>query len=235
MDLILDLPISAPHLPGYIYPRIPHGVNHLILGDLGNEEIVVLACDDGDVIAYTTRSITNYLAMKGGRDLETTKNRLLSDQIRPLFHRNVGISAWGLAIHTVARMIAVSTNNHEIKVFAFALAQRKSDSDCCEEDSNIPISSDKRPRTLNHPDNDKSNKEDCTVPLDRSQDIEITLRGCLSNIPNISFANIANDQDGRYLSSIDITGDITVWNVWKKRVVIRHFGPDHHYHHSSVP
>lgn len=37
------------------------------------------------------------------------------------FHENVGISAWGLAIHERSRLIAVSSNRKEVTVFAFAL------------------------------------------------------------------------------------------------------------------
>ena len=50
-------PVTATSLPGYINPESPHAVNHLVVGDLGNEEILVSAHDNGDVVAYTTRSI----------------------------------------------------------------------------------------------------------------------------------------------------------------------------------
>jgi hypothetical protein len=38
------------------------------------------------------------------------------------FAENVGESAWGLAIHSQSRLIAVGSNAHEIQVFAFALS-----------------------------------------------------------------------------------------------------------------
>ena len=38
------------------------------------------------------------------------------------FAENVGSSAWGLAIHTQSRLIAVGSNAHEVQVFAFALS-----------------------------------------------------------------------------------------------------------------
>lgn len=38
------------------------------------------------------------------------------------FEENVGNSAWGLAIHGQSRLIAVSSNSHEVQVFAFALS-----------------------------------------------------------------------------------------------------------------
>lgn len=37
-----------------------------------------------------------------------------------LFHENVGISAWGLAIHEKSRLIAVSTNLQQVHLFGFA-------------------------------------------------------------------------------------------------------------------
>ncbi|KAK3071320.1 hypothetical protein LTS18_014889, partial [Coniosporium uncinatum] len=56
-SLIVKLPISRPGLQGYINPYRPHQVNHLVVDFLGNEEILLLSCDDGDVLAYRTREI----------------------------------------------------------------------------------------------------------------------------------------------------------------------------------
>jgi hypothetical protein len=44
----------------------------------------------------------------------------LSDQCS-FFHENVGMTAWGLAIHEQSRLIAVSTNLKEVTVFVPAL------------------------------------------------------------------------------------------------------------------
>lgn len=41
--------------------------------------------------------------------------------LRPFFHRNVEASAWGLAVHSRARAIAVSANDHCVTVFYPAL------------------------------------------------------------------------------------------------------------------
>lgn len=46
---------------------------------------------------------------------------ILSDENR-FFHENVGISAWGLAVHQYSRLIAVGTNNSNVHVFQPALA-----------------------------------------------------------------------------------------------------------------
>ncbi|TGJ86642.1 hypothetical protein E0Z10_g2129 [Xylaria hypoxylon] len=49
-DLMFRPPMSqeAGKVGGYIDHNMPHQMNHLIIGDLGNEEILLLACDDGD-------------------------------------------------------------------------------------------------------------------------------------------------------------------------------------------
>ena len=39
---------------------------------------------------------------------------------------NVGLSAWGLAIHRDARLIAISSNSHTVKVLAYALSTSES-------------------------------------------------------------------------------------------------------------
>ena len=56
-ELVLKLPVSRPGLRGCIDPTRPHAVNHLIIGDMGIEEILVAACDDGDV-RYPFRTLT---------------------------------------------------------------------------------------------------------------------------------------------------------------------------------
>ncbi|KAI1094936.1 hypothetical protein F5B19DRAFT_442606 [Rostrohypoxylon terebratum] len=116
-DLILqpaasDMGVEAG---GYLDENFPHQVNHLIVSDFGNEEILVLAYDDGDVIAYYTRHIENELLRRerGGRINKSVPG--------PFFHENVDKSAWGLAVHKQSRMIAVSSNYHDVTVFVFAL------------------------------------------------------------------------------------------------------------------
>lgn len=53
-DAILDLPISKNAMPGDIDRYKPHSVNNMIVGLLGNLEILLLACDDGDVMAFVS-------------------------------------------------------------------------------------------------------------------------------------------------------------------------------------
>ncbi|KAI0408909.1 hypothetical protein F4802DRAFT_593766 [Xylaria palmicola] len=119
-DLILEPPRSSEgkRVGGYISPmNKPHYMNHLIMGDLGLEEILLVACDDGDVIAYYNVHIERALSQleSGGVVRKPTS-------LKPFFHQNVGKSAWGLAIHKNSRLIAVSNNTPQVHVFVMALA-----------------------------------------------------------------------------------------------------------------
>lgn len=48
----------------------PHCVNHLTIGNLGNYEILLMSCDDGDVLAYYTHmlkdEVDRYRAVRPG-------------------------------------------------------------------------------------------------------------------------------------------------------------------------
>ncbi|OTB02119.1 hypothetical protein M426DRAFT_24997 [Hypoxylon sp. CI-4A] len=116
-DLILrPKPSStAAEIGGYLDPSDGHQVNHLIVGELGNEEILLLAYDNGDVIGYYTHLIEKELLQR-----EKT-GRAAKSIPEPFFHENVERSAWGLAIHKQSRVIAVSSNTHNVYVFIFAL------------------------------------------------------------------------------------------------------------------
>lgn len=56
-DLILELPrtAKAADIPGCLDRIHPHDVNNMKIGMLGDFEILLLGCDDGDVIAWYTR------------------------------------------------------------------------------------------------------------------------------------------------------------------------------------
>lgn len=103
--------------------HFPHQVNHVAIGDLGLEETLVLAYDDGDVVAYYTAQISKFIqsqqAKARGDPLGKGKQPAVATwNLRPFFHDTVGITAWGIAIHKQSRLIAVSSNYHEVHVFA---------------------------------------------------------------------------------------------------------------------
>ncbi|KAK2628088.1 hypothetical protein QTJ16_002734 [Diplocarpon rosae] len=111
-DLIIDLPRTekASEVPGCLDRVHAHDVNNVKVGALGDHEILLMGCDDGDVIAYYTHQLAREATKAGG-----TRG---GDPVKPFFHENVGISAWGLAIHKVSRLIATGTNFREVIVFS---------------------------------------------------------------------------------------------------------------------
>jgi len=133
-SMLFNLEPSSPGLPGHMPRTKPHAVNHLIVDDLGNLEIVLVAHDDGDVVAFYTHDLER--AMKDFEnsrrhkqaDPEDTSdindslyNDCIDPSVRPFFQFNLGQSVWGLAVHPTERLIAISTNGPHIWVFAFAL------------------------------------------------------------------------------------------------------------------
>ncbi|KAL2171128.1 hypothetical protein VTG60DRAFT_3643 [Thermothelomyces hinnuleus] len=113
---------------GALDRRFPHQINHIIVGNLGDLEIVLMAYDDGDVVAYYTHAIVRFIKVSSSqaRSQGASSSRQ-GTHPKPFFHENVGKSAWGLAIHSKSRLIAVSSNLHEVTVFAFALKTRTTD------------------------------------------------------------------------------------------------------------
>lgn len=115
---------------GDINPRCPHEVNHMVVGELGDQEVVLVSRDNGDVQAWYTATIAEHIQknqyLRQDR-VQTNGRGQRADKVpwqphpRHFLSENVGASAWGLAIHKKSRLIAVSSNCHEVTVFAFAL------------------------------------------------------------------------------------------------------------------
>lgn len=222
-ELIIEIPTSRPGLRGYLDRRRPHAINHLIVGNLGDEEMLLAACDDGDVVIYNLRSID--YALDQGVTIATARrfgmcrdgegrhrtNLVLplgddahvpnTHVVEPWFLTNVGASAWGLAVHESARMFAVSSNTKLIKVFAPALGNMH-----CPEafvQCGPPILNDEGRYTMR-----------TRTSQQRMFDLEINLEGHQANIPNIAFCNTGFDPEGIYLVSTDIEGSTFVWDIW---------------------
>ncbi len=208
-QLEFRLPTTQHGLAGYIDPGHPHAVNHLVVGDLGEEEILLATCDDGDVVAYSTRHILNAI------EVEQEIELLLFEHVRPFFKRNVGMSAWGLALHKAARLIAISSNTKQIVVFAFAIGQRSS-SDGLNSPADVSIDDlDTDPGSVDW------ERVATGSPDFRSRNQEIVLKGHSHNIPSIAFCNTKDDPTGRYLASTDISGSTYVWDIWKGAILIK--------------
>jgi hypothetical protein len=208
-NLIIDLPRSdeATRIGGYIDRINGHNVNHIVIGNLGELEIVLVACDDGDVIAYFTNSIQTVILSPG-----------TWSSMRPFFHENVESSAWGLAIHSKSRMIGVSSNKREVVIFRFG---------CYEEDAHSgktksEVSDEEHLHLLSG--NIVTTQLNSTAfPTVTEVDPGIrwnNFRKCLKlgpeghNIPSIDFAN---DSDGNASSILatDINGNLWIMDIWR--------------------
>ena len=207
-QLEFRLPATRPGLRGYIDPQIPHAVNQLVLGDLGNEEILIATCDDGDVVAYSTQHIYNAI------EISQNAKEPLVDPVRPFFKRNVGMSAWGIAIHKNARLIAISSNTKDITVFAFAIGRRSP------LERSPPLSDKDVLGTFNIDEEDMDwRRVSVWTPDLRSFNLEIVLKGHSNHIPNIAFCNTEDDLDGHYLASTDINCSTYVWDIWQGALI----------------
>ncbi|RMZ72833.1 ribonucleotide reductase transcriptional regulator crt10 [Pyrenophora seminiperda CCB06] len=114
-ELVIHPPSMGRSAPG-VFQANPLSINRILVDYLGNEEILLLVRDDGDVIGYRIEEIHRALERRTNQDEPTSE-----DNIPVFLHRNVGGSAWGLAIHREARIIAISANTHCVTVIAYAL------------------------------------------------------------------------------------------------------------------
>ena len=216
--LIISIPASRPRLRGYIDYSKPQAANHVVVGDLGDEEVLLIACDSGDVVGYTTRSIAKAVAQQ-----QTNSEGHSHAVPAAFFHENVGASAWGLDVHKVARLIAVSSNTTNIIVFAFALAIAYDD-DPNEDGYKLSdtVSGDIRSQARDHKGSEISPLWTFPTCDDWGRDrnyhnFAISLTGHHTNIPYVSFLNTADDQLAcPYLVSTDIEGKTILWNVWTR-------------------
>ncbi|KAL8767702.1 MAG: hypothetical protein Q9209_005882 [Squamulea sp. 1 TL-2023] len=206
---IINLASSNSGLIGFIDHAHPHSINQLVVANLGIEELVIAVTDDGDVVAYTTRSIRDDINHHGSAYNIPCFHH---NNIKPYFLRNVGMSTWGVAVHQEARMIAVSSNSTRIHVFAFALT----------------LDLDHRSSALDDSDWVRVSTQDnlLRAGADRSRNLEIILTGHETNIPSVAFYNSYDRAiEDIFLVSTDIDGATYVWDVWKQKPVTRLISP----------
>lgn len=161
---------------------------------------------------------------------------MIFSDVRLFFSANVLRSAWGIATHKAARILAVSSNTHKITVFALALRSVKSDGSDSSAGSDDDLEPE-RPEMAGPAQNPtlpgKVNPAVVKAPTDRSCDITIELHGH-SNIPSIAFCNTEEDLEGRYLVSTDINGLVIIWDVWA-RVALREITPENIWRGHGMP
>lgn len=218
-SLLIKPELANRHALGYLSQHgsaQDHSINHLMVGDLGSQEILLFVTDSGNVEAYYTSAVMEAIRRAPGQYCEGSTSDVLG--LRPFFSHWVRQSAWGIDIHKEGRMIAVSANvpngaqpgNSEdssatITVFAFAL--NASPSSQAESTAPDPDSPEDVEWTIWNP------KLHFGEPK-RTRNYKIILAGWDghgNNIPNICFANTSDDDSDVWLMSTDITGEMKSW------------------------
>ena len=213
-EMIIKPHMKNPRAAGYIDRIQPHTINNILVDDLGRDEVLLLATDSGNVCAYHVEAIFSAIDRCATRN---DKRPFADSEVTPFFVESVTLSAWGLAMHKYARLIAVSSNTGHITVFAFALAdptavdeenssQTQEDQELEEQgDTWVNIESRNDLRRLRA----SSNRANY-----RSRNLRLTYRGHLDNIPCVSFANFDLDANGEWMVSTDITNRVIIWRLW---------------------
>lgn len=231
--MIIPTQPSESGLPGHLdfdYPYDAHAINNLLVQKLGRDEVVATVHDDGDVGVILVRHVVH--AIKTRISSGTTED-LTADNVKPIFQRNVGISAWGLAIHSQARVIAVSSNNHEVTVFRFGLVdepttprgfrrkgrrreQRRDEANLSPDEPLFTPSAQTPPGDAG---------EDVSRPA-RTTDVTRQVLNGEANIPHIAFCNTGDDPDAKWLLTTDISGICRVMDLDRFRLTQAfRFGP----------
>lgn len=184
-----------------------------MVADLGIEELVIVACDDGDVVAYRTRLVFECIE----REAPDLDDSTLQLDLNPFFIRNVGKSAWGIAVHTVARLIAVSANTQVVTVFAFALSRgplsryASEPEDGVDDEGLLDLVAEQS--------RDWSQRMSKLTPAQRFRgNFKLQLYSHQSNIPSVAFYN-SDDEESIYLASTDINGHTIIWDVYSQRAL----------------
>jgi hypothetical protein len=197
-SIILQPPRSQDNIDAALYEHTgidenhPHSINRILVDYLGNDEILLVACDDGDVIVYRVEELQIAIEARA----EGSRAQAAKD-VRIFLHRNIRSTAWGIAVHREARMIAFSANTHKVTIIAFALSDRR-------QNQNKSDISD----TLSDAESD--------FPSQRKRDHTFELQA-KSNIPSVSFDNTSKDPGGRWLFSSCIDGQTIVFDLHQKK------------------
>ncbi|KAF4239634.1 hypothetical protein CNMCM6457_008554 [Aspergillus fumigatiaffinis] len=222
-EMIISPVMKDPHSSGYISPSFPHAINNLLVDDLGREEVLLLVTDSGNVCGYRVEAIFSALK-RAAENKENDKRPLDGSQVDPFFVEYVQASAWGLAIHKFARLIAVSANTGLITVFAFALVNPTS-KDRSDELENEPDFTDYDQTWLDIRGNEQFAQLQRLMPdKHRKRNIKLTYTGHFSNIPSVGFYNCDLDPNGTWMVSTDIDNKLLVWKIWES------LGPFNVYH-----
>lgn len=226
--MIIKPVMKHPQADGYIDPANPHTINNIIVDELGRDEVLLLATDSGNVCGYHVEAIFSALkrCAKSGY-----KRPFDGAEVTPFFVENVGMSAWGLATHKFARLIAISANTGQITVYAFALVDPSSEDmdDPAPDPDSDGLNATQSDQTWISIHNIKQLRElQRSMPRNhRSRNLRLTYRGHFDNIPNISFANFDLDSNGSWMASTDISNRVIIWRIWDDLGPYRVYYPGH--------
>ncbi|OJJ38410.1 hypothetical protein ASPWEDRAFT_734797 [Aspergillus wentii DTO 134E9] len=211
-EMIITPVMRSPHSGGYIMPHAPHAINNILVDDLGRDEVLLLATDSGNICGYRVEAIYSALERAAGGN---QKRPLDGSHVDPFFVEYVDASAWGLAIHKFARLIAVSANTGLITVFAFALVNPVSEkhSDSFEEEEDL---TDYGQTWLHIKNNTQFMQLQHLMPENRrTRNIKLSYTGHFTNIPSVSFLNCDLDPNGKWMVSTDIDNKLIIWKIWE--------------------
>lgn len=220
--------MKHPQADGYIDPANPHTINNILVDDLGRDEVLLLATDSGNVCGYHVEAIFSAVkrCAKSGY-----KRPFDGAEVTPFFVENVGMSAWGLATHKFARLIAVSANTGQITVYAFALVDPSSEGmdDPSSDPDSDGLNANQSDQTWVSIHNIKQLRElQRSMPRNhRSRNLRLTYRGHFDNIPHVSFANFDLDSNGFWMASTDISNRVIIWRIWDDLGPYRVYYPGH--------
>ncbi len=187
--------------------------------------MLLSAHDDGDVCVWYTANLKR-MAMR----------------------LNVGSSAWGVALHTERRLLAISANSHTITVCELGVGKEELEKQEKRESSkgSTTVDGEERPdaaaprrrkkkRTVPQEWNDRSDPEpseprvcaECGRPEAsakkprhrRTAGEDKTIKILHGHNGNIPNISFLDDSSGRWLASASIDGTVILWDVWLERPV----------------
>ncbi|KAK4164220.1 hypothetical protein QBC43DRAFT_262816 [Cladorrhinum sp. PSN259] len=192
---------AARFTPGQVDSRFAHQINNVVVGNLGDLEILAFVYDDGDVAAYYTHTIAQHITQSA---FPVSCQRRPTPHPKLFFHENVGLSAWGLAVHTQSRLIAVGSNKHEVTVFAFALSHAPAAADSLESDDSPVVWSGQTALQLQKHLQSRTRTWKITLPLGSKG----------HNIPSVAFVDDARGFAEKVVAQ-DIMGNTWMLDIWK--------------------
>jgi CRT10 len=220
--MILTPIMKDPEAEGIISRQSPHAINNILVDDLGRDEILLLATDSGNVCGYHVESIFSHIesAISNGE-----QRPILDTRIDPFFCESVGLSAWGLAVHKYARLIAISSNTGIITVFAFAIADESDGEPSSHSESFIDDFQNYGQNWLHIDDAEQFEKFRQLIPTNkhRSRNVRLSYKGHFTNIPCIDFLSSDLDSEGMWMVSTDIDNRVFVWAIWDQFTPFKKF------------